>query len=175
LSFHTCAKTNTVSLATQQHLCQGHLMNMVMLSEGSFICKAFACLHTKSTLRRKTKEADPIGKKTNLRVEETLKGHRCNPLQYTGTPTAHQSPQPDRGVCRDGAPPPLWATCASTSLPLGYKTSSYIHSNSPLHCSPWGLRPRRAVWCWWLQLPPKVWRTVPHVSGSSCSCILPAA
>ena len=92
LSFHTCAKTNTVSLASQQHLCQGHLMNMVMLSEGSFICKAFACLHTKSTLRRKTKEADPIGKKTNLRVEETLKGHRCNPCNTQGHPQHIRAP-----------------------------------------------------------------------------------
>ena len=41
------------------------------------------------------------------------------PLQCTGTPQLHQSPSSlTMGVPRDEAPPPLWAACASASLPL---------------------------------------------------------
>ena len=52
-----------------------------------------------------------------LELEGTLKGHLV-PLPALSRDThnsisAQSPPSLTLGICRDGAPPPLWATCAS--------------------------------------------------------------
>ena len=59
---------------------------------------------------------------TELSWKEPLKAIGSHPLQCTGTPTAPSVLRAPSNlnlvVCRDEAPPPLWITCASASLPL---------------------------------------------------------
>ena len=52
-----------------------------------------------------------------LSQKRSLKAIWSNPCNEQGHPQLHQVLiQLTLGVCRDGAPPPLWATCASASL-----------------------------------------------------------
>jgi len=52
-----------------------------------------------------------------LSRKRSLKAIWSNPCNEQGHPQLHQVLiQLTLGVCRDGAPPPLWATCASASL-----------------------------------------------------------
>lgn len=57
-------------------------------------------------------------------LEEALEVHQCNPCNAQEHPQHIRALQPDLAVRRDGAAMPLWATCATASLPLVYKTSS---------------------------------------------------
>ena len=60
----------------------------------------------------------------------------CHSLQCTGTATAPavlRAPSSlTLAVCRDGAPPPLWATCATASPPSVPNLLPYLQSKSPL-------------------------------------------
>ena len=61
---------------------------------------------------------------------------RCHSLQCTGTATAPvvlRAPSSlTLAVCRDGAPPPLWATCATASPPSVPNLLPYLQAQSPL-------------------------------------------
>ena len=60
----------------------------------------------------------------------------CHSLQCTGTATAPavlRAPSSlTLAVCRDGAPPPLWATCATASPPSVPNLLPYLQPQSPL-------------------------------------------
>ncbi len=60
----------------------------------------------------------------------------CHSLQCTGTATAPavlRAPSSlTLAVCRDGAPPPLWATCATASPPSVPNLLPYLQAQSPL-------------------------------------------
>lgn len=62
------------------------------------------------------------------------------PLQWTGMPTPWSDAQSASGlilnVSRDGAPPPPWTTCSSTSLPL-YKKLFFLKSSVNLPSFSW--------------------------------------
>jgi len=69
-------------------------------------------------------------------LQGTLKGH---PIQHpalnrdTHSSISAQSPSSlTLAVCRDEAPPPLWATCASVYYPYGKQLPPYIQFKSPL-------------------------------------------
>jgi len=63
-----------------------------------------------------------------------LKATGSHSPQCTETPTAPsvlRAPSSDLSVCTDGAPPPLWSTYATASLPL-LQSSFTLHPVCPL-------------------------------------------